>query len=97
MTETTKTILPKCLDPDFQMGHTAQGYILPCCWSDKPDLFESDMKDLVKEKFKLSNIGSIPEVIHSTEWQTFYDNLKKGQGYKICYIYCGVDNVKEIF
>lgn len=89
-------ISPKCLDPEFQMGHTSQGYILPCCWADKPDLFESDMKDLVKPEFKLSNISTVADVIHSTEWQTFYHNLKQGKGCKICYIYCGTTNIKEV-
>lgn len=91
-----KTIFPKCLNSDHELGHTARGYILPCCWADKPDLFESDMKDLVQEKFKLSEITNVEEVTQSSEWVHFYDNLSKGIGCDICNIYCSGKNVKEI-
>lgn len=91
-----KNLFPKCLNKSFQMGHTARGYILPCCWADRPDLFESDMKDLVKEKFKLDNVQSVKDVIHSKEWENFYKDLEAGNGRKICYIYCGGNLIKEI-
>ena len=91
-----KNLFPKCLNESSQMGHTARGYILPCCWSDRPDLFESDMKDLVQKKFKLDNIESIEEVLFSEEWQIFYNDLKNGKGRKICHIYCGGNTIKQI-
>lgn len=91
-----KNLNPKCLNKNFQMGYTARGYILPCCWADRPDLFESDMKELVKEKFRIDNIQSITDVIHSSEWISFYKDLAKGNGRKICYIYCGGNSIKEI-
>ena len=91
-----KTLFPKCLEKGHELGHTARGYLLPCCWADKPNLFESDMKFLVKEKFHLSNITNVEEVIQSSEWTEFYNNLSKGIGCDICHIYCSGKNVKEI-
>lgn len=89
-------ITPKCLQDNHLLGHTARGYILPCCWADRPELFESDMKDLVKEKFKLINVKNIEDVIESDEWTQFYDKLKRGEGAKICSIYCKGKSVKII-
>ena len=89
-------VVPKCLNADHQLGHTARGYILPCCWADRPELFEGDMKDLVKEKFKLTNIEKIEDVIESKEWINFYNKLKHGEGAKICSIYCNGNKIKEI-
>tara|TARA_B100000131_G_scaffold115360_1_gene112320 strand:- start:184 stop:465 length:282 start_codon:yes stop_codon:yes gene_type:complete len=91
-----KKIYPKCLSENNEFGHTARGYILPCCWADRPDLFQSDMKDLVKEKFKLSNIEKIEDIIESKEWTNFYTNLKNNKGYSICYIYCSKNKIKEL-
>tara|TARA_B110000259_G_scaffold36614_1_gene41320 strand:+ start:20015 stop:20296 length:282 start_codon:yes stop_codon:yes gene_type:complete len=91
-----KTVSPKCLKEDHQLGHTARGYILPCCWADRPDLFESDMKHLVQEKFKLDTVKSVEDITQSTEWLNFYADLSKGVGCSICYIYCGGNNVKEM-
>lgn len=91
-----KKIYPKCLHDDHHLGHTARGYLLPCCWSDRPELFEGDMKDLVKDKFKITNIDNIEQVIQSDEWQTFYKDLENGIGRKICYIYCGDNPIKEV-
>jgi hypothetical protein len=91
-----KKVYPKCLDKSFQMGHTARGYILPCCWADRPDLFEGDMKDLVQEKFKLDNIKSIEDIVESKEWKDFYSDLKNGRGKTICYTYCSNNIIKEI-
>ena len=90
-----KALYPKCLKPEHELGHTARGFLLPCCWADRPDLFESDMKNLVQEKFRLSKIKSVEEVLKSNEWSTFYKNLSKGIGCDICYIYCSGKNVKE--
>lgn len=91
-----KNIFPKCLNDNHEMGHTSRGYILPCCWADRPDLFTGDMKDLVQKKFKLNNVQSISEIIESNEWQNFYNDLKNGLGRKICHIYCSDNPIKVV-
>ena len=89
-------IYPKCLSGEQQIGHTARGYILPCCWWDQPNLFNSEIKDLVQSKFNLSTVGSVTEVLGSDEWQAFYNNLRAGQAPSLCHIFCGGKNVKKI-
>lgn len=87
---------PKCLSGEQQVGHTARGYILPCCWWDRPDLFNSEIKDLVQEKFKLTNVDSVAEILESNEWKKFYANLADSKAPSLCHIYCGGGDVKKI-
>lgn len=84
-------IYPKCLEEDAEFGNTSKGYILPCCWWDQPFIFDDDspIKDLLKEKFKLSEVNSVQEIVESEEWQTFYDGLKNGKAPDLCYSICG--------
>lgn len=85
-----KTLYPKCLDEDREFGNSSRGgYLLPCCWTDIPNLFESDFKDLVKNKFKISEVNSIEEIIESEEWVSFYNNLKNNIAPEYCYQICG--------
>lgn len=85
---------PKCLKENGEWGNTSQGYLLPCCWWDVPELWDDpEMRKLVQEKFKLTNIESIEQVIHSKEWTTFYDNLRKNIAPKYCYQHCGKSNI----
>lgn len=88
-------IYPKCLSGEQQVGHTARGYILPCCWWDRPNLFNSEIKDLVKEKFKLTNVDSVAEIFESEEWKTFYENLANGIAPSLCHTFCGGSEVKK--
>ena len=85
----TRKLYPKCLESDAEMGNTSQGYLLPCCWWDVPDLFTSDLKDLVQEKFKLDTIQSIDEILLSPEWASFFKNIKEGIAPDYCYQICG--------
>lgn len=91
-----KTIQPKCLNGQQELGHTARGYVLPCCWWDVPFLFDSEIKELVKEKFRLNNASSINEILQSEEWKTFYQDLKKGNAPSHCYKFCSGKEVKSV-
>ena len=86
-----KKLYPKCLKKDGEFGNTTRGYLLPCCYLDVTDLFEGEFKDLVKEKFKLSEVASIEEIIESEEWLSFYQNLRDGIAPDRCYEACGKD------
>jgi len=85
---------PKCLSGK-PYGHTARGYILPCCHWDIPNLFESDIAALVDEKFKLGDLQSVEDAVLSKEWKSFYSDLKRGKGPDLCYEYCSGKNVKD--
>lgn len=87
---------PKCLSGEQQVGHTARGYILPCCWWDRHDLFNSEIKDLVKEKFKLTNVDTVAEIFESEEWKTFYKNLANGIAPSLCHTFCSGAEVKKV-
>lgn len=89
-------IYPKCINNDQEIGHTARGYILPCCWWDRPNLFNSEIKHLVQEKFKLTNVDSISEIFESEEWKTFYQNLADGIAPDLCHTFCGGTEVKKV-
>lgn len=82
---------PKCLNNQTDMFVSSHGYLLPCCWADKKDLFDGEMKSLVKEKFRLDKVTSIQEIILSPEWQDFYNMLRNGGSTKICELYCPVN------
>jgi len=90
-----KTLKPKCLNGK-PVGHTARGYILPCCHWDIPNLFESEIKNLVEEKFKLEDLHSVEDVIESKEWKNFYEQLELGRAPLLCYEYCSDNNIKDV-
>lgn len=84
-----RTLHPKCLESDAEFGNTSLGYLLPCCWWDQPNLFETDLKDLLKDKFKISNVESIDDILNSEEWLLFYNNLKNNIAPEHCFKMCG--------
>ena len=65
---------PKCIVKDKNndvqcLGHSAEGYIIPCCWmNDNTTIF-------YQEKFKISNNASIKSITQSKEWIDFYKML----------------------
>ena len=87
----TKKLYPKCLGSVPEYGYTSRGYLLPCCFLDTHDLFDTDAAVLVKEKFEFSKVESVDEILESPEWTEFYNNLKNGIGLKRCHDICGED------
>ena len=68
---------PKCFFKQ-DAAVNAQGFLLPCCWCDIPDvLYHKDFKKLIKDKFHLSKVKDINEVIYSDEWQEFKKDLQE--------------------
>ena len=81
---------PKCLDGSKEYGWDYMGNLLPCCWG-----FQTDNKPfphLTKDKFHISNINSMEDVINSKEWKDFHSMLKTNpeNAPDICKKYCGV-------
>ena len=75
-------IKPQCLtkkkgrDHAKIFGHTAKGWILPCCWCDvvNPDK-DPEIKKLMSEKLLLKNNNKIEDIIDSEEWKRFYNTI----------------------
>ena len=81
-------IEPKCLNNGY-LGYSNEGFILPCCWADyaKYEL----IPELLQDKFNLSNVNSIDEILNSEEWKNFLKNIKNNP-LPICIKYCNKDN-----
>ena len=87
---------PKCIIKDENndvqcLGHSAEGYIIPCCWmNDNRTVF-------YQEKFKISNNTSIKSITQSKEWIDFYkmliDEPKKAP--HVCHEFCGISSKND--
>ena len=89
--DTLTALKPKCFGK-MEPAVNAQGFLLPCCWCDKPHILkDKNFKKLVDDKFHLSKVGSIKDVIYSKEWQEFKIDLKNSNIDKlpnVCKIKC---------
>ena len=73
---------PRCLQPNPKdFGHSAQGFLIPCCWMDRHDLPTETMNEtheaLFSDHLHLSKADSIDEVLFSKEWQDFYKSIEQ--------------------
>tara|TARA_X000001036_G_C20008965_1_gene533568 strand:+ start:94 stop:456 length:363 start_codon:yes stop_codon:yes gene_type:complete len=94
---------PQCLykhdkqDHSKTYGHSAKGFILPCCWCDtvNPET-DTQLMKLMKEELLLENNNSIEDIIDSPEWNEFYTNITTPENYdkvpKVCKRYCTVND-----
>ena len=72
-------IVPKCVVGDrVTMGHSALGFLLPCCWCDgkayastKP--LTKEHEALYSEHLHLDKVKDIKEILNSKEWKAFWD------------------------
>ena len=98
-------LIPKCLTPDKNgsiqcLGHTAEGYVLPCCWLANSKTKNLVKFGLVKEKLKISNNESIIDIIQSQEWLDFYRLLRTGDSEELpdtCHIMCDENSIGDIY
>lgn len=69
---------PECLQENWrEFGHTAQGWLLPCCWMERGQTpIDSIHETLFEEDIKLSNVNSINDILNSNQWQNFYKSLQ---------------------
>ena len=72
-------IVPKCVVGDrVTMGHSALGFLLPCCWCDGK-AFQSkksltkEHEALYSEHLHLDKVKDIKEILNSKEWKAFWD------------------------
>lgn len=98
--EDTRVWAPECLnDTPKEFGHSALGFITPCCWCDKifdaPEFIKMEKRDpklamLYRDHLKIENNKSIREIFESEEWQQFYQSLLNGpeEAAETCKKYC---------
>ena len=90
---------PKCLIPDENgniqcLGHSAEGFLLPCCWMDPyPKKREIAQDVFFQDKFKISNNDNILDIVYSKEWVDFFSLLLETpeKAPKVCHAKCGTN------
>ncbi len=92
---------PKCLGKEGYRGRSiavsATGFVLPCCWLDRPDDFDDIMKDkkvgpLFDKKLHIDNNDTIEDIVSSDPWQKFMRELteKPEESSPICFQMCTI-------
>ena len=71
-------IIPKCVKGDrVTMGHSALGFLLPCCWCDGKAFqrrqLTKEHEALYSDHLHLDKVKDIKEITHSKEWKAFWD------------------------
>ena len=91
---------PKCLGPEGanvgrSIAVTATGFVLPCCWLDRPDSFDEIMEDekirpLFDDALHIDNNDTIEDIVSSHSWQKFMRELteKPEESSYICFEMC---------
>ena len=84
-------IKPKCLNGSqcYGFSNIKGGYILPCCWCDKPR-YHKEFENLMQEHLKITNVNSVESIIHSKECQDIYDTLinRPEEAPSLCHKFC---------
>ena len=96
---------PKCIVPNENgtvqcLGHSAEGYMTPCCWIDAMFHLRGVSQDIFyQEKFLISNNESIKDITQSQEWVDFYTMLQKepDKAPPVCYEMCSENSVIETY
>lgn len=94
-------LIPKCIESNKSFGHSAGGWLLPCCWLDpNQEVLKTNdvnINALFTDDLKLENVDSIEEILFSDAWLNFnevllgpYENVPK-----ICKLNCSSQKVKK--
>ena len=89
-------IKPRCLTFQPKSYHkpaayTADGYMLPCCWLDKPGQeVDEKVKTLFDSSLHIDNNETIENIINAEPWQKFMSELteKPELSSPICFQFC---------
>ena len=68
---------PRCKDGK-EYGHSARGFLLPCCWMEwyETDKLDAIHQSLFNPELNLSNIEHLDEVLLSDEWLSFENSIR---------------------
>lgn len=79
---------PKCFE-NWATAYTSTGYLVPCCYCDNPETMnDSNFKKLLNVS-KVDDVETIEDILLTTEWSDFRDNLKKDKAPNVCFKFCG--------
>ena len=84
-----KKLIPKCFNGSISAAITNRGYLLPCCYCDKPTNLASPEIKKIEKVSKIDDVNSIEEILLSDEWQEFANNLENNKGPAFCWWVCG--------
>lgn len=84
---------PLCIAGKKALGHSAAGWLSPCCWLDpnSGDINDENIKSLYKDKLKIENVDTIEDILFSDEWLNFMNILKSNDELQIpviCKTHC---------
>ena len=96
---------PKCIIKNDEgniacLGHSAEGYLTPCCWIDAfPDHRGISQAIFYQEKLLISNNANIKDITQSQEWINFYTMLQKEpeKAPPVCHKMCSDNSVIETY
>ena len=89
MTDKKTEIAPKCFNNiQDAFGTTNRGEIIPCCWLDTQSTRRDPDYQKLLEVSRIDDYDSIDEIFLTDEWIDFFNNLKKGIGFPVCYKIC---------
>ena len=76
---------PLCIAGEKVIGHSASGWLIPCCWLDPNGLniIDKNISMLFKDELKIENVDSIEDIILSDEWINFMKILQSNDDDKI--------------
>jgi hypothetical protein len=82
-------LVPRCYSGK-KYGHSAMGYILPCCWFGDVDV-EVAYPELCNSQTHLDCIDKIEEIILSKSWIEYEERLRTSDRscYSVCWTKCG--------
>ena len=102
MDEKDIKIKPRCLTFPMEneyhtpAAYTADGFMLPCCWLDQPEVDDDVEKvwHLKDNHLAVKNVNKLEEIYGSKEWENFFDALinRPSKAMNYCQYKCG--NVK---
>ena len=96
---------PKCIIKNDEgniacLGHSAEGYLTPCCWIDAFPWHRGISQAIFyQEKLLISNNANIKNITQSKEWIDFYTILQKepDKAPPVCYKMCSDNSVIETY
>ena len=82
------------------LGHSAEGYLTPCCWIDAFVQYRGIAQDIFyQKKFLISNNDNIKDITQSQEWIDFYTLLwnEPDKAPPVCYKMCDEKNTIDTY
>jgi hypothetical protein len=66
---------PKCLSHETPIAYSAEGYLIPCCWSDRT-CGNGGYEKFYQPSLHIDNNESIEDILMSDTWLKFYNMLE---------------------